>query len=187
MTDDESLVAKLQQAGLEVLPPVERICEIVPELQTHAALLHDFRVDEIDVLCAHMLRVHAEPGQTLIAEGDTGSWMLLIFSGTVDVTKRSPRNGEASRLAVIKRGAALGEMSMLDGEPRYASCIAIEPVVAGVLTRSTVARLISEQPAVGAKLLVKLTQLLAQRLRNTSNQLVKALAARGTDESVSGV
>jgi hypothetical protein len=28
---------------------------------------------------------------------------------------------------------------------------------------------------VGAKLLVKLTQLLAQRLRNTSSQLVKAL------------
>jgi dihydrodipicolinate reductase len=35
--------------------------------------------------------------------------------------------------------------------------------------------LISSNPAVGAKLLVKLTQLLAQRLRNTSNQLVKAL------------
>jgi hypothetical protein len=38
-----------------------------------------------------------------------------------------------------------------------------------------VARLISVHPAVGAKLLVKLTQLLAHRLRNTSSQLVKAL------------
>jgi CRP/FNR family cyclic AMP-dependent transcriptional regulator len=47
-----------------------------------------------------------------------------------------------------------------------------------VLTRPGVARLITEQPAVGAKLLVKITQLLAQRLRNTSNQLVRLLQER---------
>jgi hypothetical protein len=35
--------------------------------------------------------------------------------------------------------------------------------------------LIKDHPAVGAKLLVKITQLLAQRLRNTSSQLVKVL------------
>ena len=44
-----------------------------------------------------------------------------------------------------------------------------------MLTRAAVARLIAEQPPVAAKLLVKITQLLAQRLRNTSNQLVKSL------------
>ena len=38
-----------------------------------------------------------------------------------------------------------------------------------------VARLVQAHPALGAKLLVKLTQLLAQRLRNTSSQLVKVL------------
>ena len=42
-----------------------------------------------------------------------------------------------------------------------------------------IARLIQEHPAIGAKLLVKLTQLLAQRLRNTSNQLVKLLQQQG--------
>ena len=44
-----------------------------------------------------------------------------------------------------------------------------------MLTRSAIAGLIQDHPAVGAKLLVKITQLLAQRLRNTSNQLVKSL------------
>lgn len=73
----------------------------------------------------------------------------------------------------------LGEMSMFDGEPRYASCRALGEVEAAVLSRAAVARLIREHPAVGAKLLVKLTQLLAQRLRNTSNQLVKALRRAG--------
>ena len=60
-------------------------------------------------------------------------------------------------------------------DPRYATCTALDDVEAGVLTRAAIAQLIREQPGVGAKLLVKLTQLLAQRLRNTSNQLVKAV------------
>jgi CRP/FNR family transcriptional regulator, cyclic AMP receptor protein len=83
--------------------------------------------------------------------------------------------GDITRLAVLKEGAVVGEMSMLDGEPRYASCWALSEVEAAVLSRPAVGHLISVHPAVGAKLLVKLTQLLAQRLRNTSNQLVKAL------------
>ena len=66
-------------------------------------------------------------------------------------------------------------MSMLDGEPRYASCWALGEVEAALLTRAAVAGLIKDHPAVGAKLLVKITQLLAQRLRNTSSQLVKVL------------
>jgi CRP-like cAMP-binding protein len=83
--------------------------------------------------------------------------------------------GVFSRVAVIRRGAAIGEMSMLDSEPRYASCTAIEAVEAGALGRREIGLLIQNYPAVGAKLLVKITQLMAQRLRNTSNQLVKLL------------
>jgi CRP/FNR family transcriptional regulator, cyclic AMP receptor protein len=48
-------------------------------------------------------------------------------------------------------------------------------VEAAALDRAAVARLIKARPDVGAKLLVKLTQLLSQRLRNTSGQLVKVL------------
>lgn len=81
----------------------------------------------------------------------------------------------ASRVAVIRRGAAIGEMSMLDSEPRYTSCTAIDAVEAGVLGRRAIALLIRDHPGVGAKLLVKITQLMARRLRNTSNQLVKLL------------
>ena len=45
--------------------------------------------------------------------------------------------------------------------------------------RAAVARLIKARPDIGAKLLVKLTQRLAQRLRNTSGQLVKVAGPHG--------
>ena len=79
---------------------------------------------------------------------------------------------------VLPAGSVLGEMSMFDGEPRYASCWALSEVEAAVLDRAAVARLIVAKPEVGAKLLVKLTQLLAQRLRNTSSQLVRLLRSK---------
>ena len=166
---------ELQAAGLEVLGLCHDLAQNNAALLQHSALLDHFTHHEADTLGSVMLRVRAQPGQILIEEGTIGDWMLLLLSGTVDVTRRSPQ-GAASRLAVIKSGASVGEMSMLDGEPRFATCSALEEVEAGVLTRHAIEQLIREHPAVGAKLLVKLTQLLAQRLRNTSNQLVKARA-----------
>ena len=169
-----TIEAQLQQAGLAMVGYCNGLSRHGPQWRHDAVLLEDLSDAEADALGALMPLVRAQPGQVLIREGDVGDWMLLILSGTVDVTKKSEQD-ETSRLAVIKQGAAVGEMSMLDAAPRYASCTAIEEVQAGVLTRATIAHLIQEHPKVGAKLLVKLTQLLAQRLRNTSNQLVKLI------------
>ena len=173
---------ELQADGLEMLGLCHGFAQNNATLLQNSALLEDFTNEEAETLGGVMLRVRAQPGQVLIREGTTGDWMMLLLSGTVDVTRRSAR-GEASRLAVIKRGASVGEMSMLDCEPRYATCSALEEVEAGVLTRLAIEKLIREHPAVGAKLLVKITQLLAQRLRNTSNQLVKARAGPASEAS----
>ncbi|MGA0573037.1 Crp/Fnr family transcriptional regulator [Variovorax sp. VNK109] len=179
-----SVEEQLKEAGLELAGTCQGMAGRGPRLLHNAALLEDFTADEMDALGSAMPMLRAAPGQVLINEGEVGEWMLLLLSGTVDVTKRTP-TGEVSRLAVIREGAAIGEMSMLDGEPRYATCTAIDAVEAGVLTRSAIALLIREHPGVGAKLLVKLTQLLAQRLRNTSNQLVKMVQAAADSQEES--
>jgi CRP-like cAMP-binding protein len=180
-----SLEQQVQQAGLEVTGCCERLSKS-PGLMASSWLLEDFSPDEADVLGSLMLNVRAKPGQMLIREGDINDWMMLLLRGTVDVGKRighdaeSEVRGDNTRLAVLRPGAVLGEMSMFDGEPRYASCWALSEVEAAVLDRVAVARLIKSRPDIGAKLLVKLTQLLAQRLRNTSSQLVKVLRQQTT-------
>ena len=176
-----ALEQAMRDAGLEVLGPCQRL-SASPGLLERSQLLQDFSPAEADALGSLMVHVRAQPGQTLIQEGDASDWMMLLLGGTVDVGKRKvgsegagEEHAENTRLAVLREGAVLGEMSMFDGEPRYASCWALSVVDAAVLDRAGVSRLIVGQPAVGAKLLVKLTQLLAQRLRNTSNQLVRVL------------
>ena len=190
------LEEQLHSAGLQVVDHCERLATYSPDLLEHSPLLEEFTPAEADVLAASMLLVRAAPGQVLIREGDAGDWMMLILKGTVDVTKRielRAGDGDAppvagnhaaepqalefteSRVAVLQRGAAIGEMSMLDGGLRYTTCTAIDAVEAGVLGSHAIGLLIRDHPGVGAKLLVKITQLMAQRLRNISNQLVKSL------------
>lgn len=187
---DTALEQQLRSRGLQVLGCCDNLSQCM-ELMA-SPLLQDFSREEADLLGAHMLRVRAQPGQTLIEEGEASDWMMLLLSGTVDVGKRkigavSDREDPTgtTRLAVIKEGAVIGEMSMLDGEPRYASCRALSQVDAAVLSRAAVGGLIASHPAVAAKLMVKLTQLLAQRLRNTSSQLVKALRQLGAGSALS--
>ena len=182
MAEDATLAPHLRGRGLQILGVCEHLSQR-PGLLSVSPILRDFSAEEADLLGANMLLVRARPGQLLIAEGEASDWMMVLLSGTVDVGKRQvgadyddSDESTVTRLAVIKEGAVIGEMSMLDGEPRYASCRALSDVEAAVLTRGAVSRLIEKHPAVGAKLLVKLTQLLAQRLRNTSSKLVKALA-----------
>lgn len=181
-TGSLTLEQKLQDAGLELLGNCQKMSGRGPSLLEHSAMLEDFTHEELDTLGEAMLLVRAQPGQVLISEGDQGDWMLLLLSGTVDVTKAtSPGEDdpqaqeEFSRLGVATEGAALGEMSMFDRDVRYATCTAIDTVEAAVLSRAAIGQLIRQHPGVGAKLVVKITQLLAQRLRNTSNRLVKML------------
>jgi CRP/FNR family transcriptional regulator, cyclic AMP receptor protein len=211
MTELES---QLQRSGLQIVGCCEQLSSRGAALLAHSPLLEDMSPDEADTLGAAMLRVHAVKGQTLIREGESGDWMMLVLQGTVDVTKQAllrpeielsdilaerrtdgddpgagipageaapaphveaPALSGISRVAVLRPGAAIGEMSMLDGGLRYASCTALDEVEAGVLGRREIALLIRDHPTVGAKLLVKITQLMAQRLRNTSDHLVRLL------------
>jgi CRP/FNR family transcriptional regulator, cyclic AMP receptor protein len=175
----EALVEQLAARGLQPAGLCSDLSGQLPAFR-QSQLLEDFSAQELDILGSVMPRLQATAGQVLIAEGEAGDWMMLVITGTVDVTKQVLLPGESatastevSRLAVVTSGATLGEMSMFDNEPRNASCVAITDANLGLLTRSAIARLIAEHPAVAAKLLAKITQLLAQRLRNASAKLIR--------------
>jgi CRP-like cAMP-binding protein len=78
-------------------------------------------------------------------------------------------------IAVVEAGKTLGEMSMIDGEARFATCVAAEPTVLAVLDRENLARIIVEQPMLGAKILMELVLMLSQRLRSTSARLLQMM------------
>jgi CRP-like cAMP-binding protein len=103
--------------------------------------------------------------------------MLLILEGSIEVVKKDVR-GQTQVLSIAEPGKVLGEMSLIDGEPRFASCFSLTPVDFAVLDRQSLSRLITEEPTLGIKLLMELLILLNQRLRSASGQLLDSLDAR---------
>jgi CRP-like cAMP-binding protein len=137
----------------------------------HNALFDDFSETDLRQLGPFMRVFVAQPGGVIIREGDPGDFMLFIIDGLVDVTKNN-RWGVVKRIAVVKGGQALGEMSMIDGEARFASCTAIEATTFAYLARTSLQALITREPRLAAKILMKLVYMLSQRLRQTSAKLV---------------
>jgi len=163
---DRHLLEGLERLGSGV-PFVDEIFALVG----HSQFFADFSYDDIKLLAGYMDVYRAQPGQTVIREGEIGDYMLMIINGDIDIFKRS-LTGEQQHITVVTPGMMLGEMSMIDGEPRFATCVAVKVATFGVLTRDNMVRIILEKPSVGAKILIKLVTLLSQRLRHTSAMLL---------------
>ncbi len=149
---------------------VDRILEIIE----HIRLFEDFERAEIDGLARYLRCYRADIGAEIIREGDAGDFMLLVIDGSLEIIKLDPR-GLPQRLAVAGPGKTLGEMSLIDGEPRFASCITLEPALFAVLDRESLTRVVAEEPRIGVKILMELLMLLNQRLRSVSGELMKCL------------
>ena len=157
----------------DAMPFVGRIREIIEAIQ----LFEDFEPDELDGLARYMRCYRAPLGTEIIREGDEGDFMLLLLDGSVEIVKKDIR-GLPQIMGVAGPGKTLGEMSLIDGEPRFASCVALDTVEVAVLDRESLSRIIAEEPRIGVKLMMELLMLLNQRLRSVSAQLLECMEAR---------
>ena len=161
-------------AHLEHLGDATKFSPQIHALIPRCDLLENFSPAEVRLL-AHFMDVYQAPaGTEIIREGEGGDFMLMLIEGKVEVLKRDRWN-TPQLIAVVEAGKTLGEMSMIDGEARFATCIAAEPTVLAVLDRENLARIIVEQPMLGAKILMELVLMLSQRLRTTSGRLLQLI------------
>lgn len=137
----------------------------------HIHLFEDLNKEEVKALCSFMTCYAAPRGYTLLSEGQSGDYLLLILTGKVEVVK-SVGDVDMKSLAKIGPGGTLGEMSLVDGKPRFASCITLEPTDFAVLTRAGLNEILMQMPRIGNKLLLILLQMMVTRLRDTCNNLL---------------
>ena len=169
--DSTETAEQTQLLNLEVLGDATQFATQIHNMVSYSPLFENFNLAEIRLLSHFMQMYRAEPGVEIIREGEPGDFMMMLVEGRVEVFKQDRWN--APRLiALIEPGKTVGEMSMIDGEPRFATCVSAERCMIAVLTRESLARIILEQPILGAKILMELVLMLSQRLRQTSSKLV---------------
>ncbi len=166
---DQNNLAKLERVG-DGSAIASEIFGLVGKSQFFA----EFSQEDIADLAGYMDVYRAQPGQMIIREGDEGDFMMLIVDGEVDILKKSYR-AEQQHMTSAGAGMTLGEMSMIDGEPRFATCMASQPTTFAALTRDSMAKIILDHPSLGSKILIKMVTMLSLRLRQTSARLLRVM------------
>jgi CRP/FNR family cyclic AMP-dependent transcriptional regulator len=178
MADEQAgaQVFEEQLKTIECLGSANQFAESVFGLVGRSQFFADFTREDTALLSEYMTIYRAKSRQTIIHEGDLGDYMLMIVQGEVDIYKKNLL-GESQLLATAAQGMTIGEMSMIDGEPRFATCVAARETLFGVLSREAMVKIILEKPSLGAKILIKLVTMLSHRLRQTSSKLLQYMRA----------
>jgi CRP/FNR family transcriptional regulator, cyclic AMP receptor protein len=146
----------------------------VAELILGAALFQDLHPEDIAVLAKYLSLHDVKPGTVVFQEGDTSDFMGLIVEGAVELFKENPTS-QAVKIGSECAGRLLGEMALMDGEPRSATARFTESGQVLILTRENFNRLLHEHPRAAANFLFRLSRLLSRRLRKTTGQLTSFL------------
>ena len=109
-------------------------------------------------------------GEIIFFEGEPGAGMYVIENGKIGIYKNFDDNSK-EELAVLESGEFFGEMALLDESARSATAVALDNTSVLGLFRHDLFNLINRKPKLGNKILLKLAQMLAERLRLSNDEL----------------
>jgi CRP-like cAMP-binding protein len=147
--------------------------DMAAELLIAPTALMQLTLDEARVVVRYMQPQKITKGTTFIREGDdrdTG-FMLLVIDGEATVETLVVSRIDPMTITVLGPGSVIGELGLIDGQARYATCIAATPIRCAILTREALHLLMDENPVVAAKLILALSARIGVRLREITGKL----------------
>ncbi len=143
--------------------------ELIQKLRGIPALRSFDEKDLKGVLSLSKIRKY-EPAELIIEEGQHDNWVYFLVSGKVSIVK------DNKELSVLDgRGDVFGEMGVIDGSARSASVYAVDEAVCLATDASYVDRLSGNDRLAFCSILYHVfAEILASRLRLTSDELIKA-------------
>ena len=111
------------------------------------------------------------PGEALVRQGDPGDEVLVIVAGRAQVVVSAERDGIETQatLGWLADGETVGELSLLDGQPRSATCLAATPVTCLCINRDEFLAALQGH----WELCRQLFAVLAQRVRQADQRVVE--------------
>jgi CRP-like cAMP-binding protein len=119
--------------------------------------------EELDAILDFSTERRFRRGQVVFQKGDTGSFMMAVLSGRVRISAVNA-DGKEITLNVINPGEVLGEIALLDGQPRSADATATEDTLLLVVERRYFLPFLNNNQTLTSRLLA----VLCEKLRSTS-------------------
>jgi CRP-like cAMP-binding protein len=107
-----------------------------------------------EVVCT----IDVAPGHVLMQQGDVAGDVMIVARGEAIVWK------DGLPIATLRRGAVVGELSLLVDGPRNATVVAETPMTLAVISGHGFRTLIDTVPAVASNVLVTAVRRLAPRV-----------------------
>jgi CRP-like cAMP-binding protein len=159
----------------EEKPSTERLraFERAAELLTAPSALMHLTIEEARVVVGYMTPEFIPNDTTFIREGDAADegFMALLLEGEVVVETVTVSRTEPLTIGILAPGSLVGEVGLVDREPRSASCTTSADSLFAILSRKALECLINDEPRIGAKLLLAISARLAERLRDNARKL----------------
>jgi len=136
-----------------------------PALLRASRLFAGLSEDMLALLSSELKCEMVAPGQRMIEEGELATHLFVVLSGEVEVLHKGGGDHDV-RVALLGPGDWVGEMAILDVQPRSASVRALAPSALVRMTAADVRRLFYERAMDQYALLVmNIARELSRRLR----------------------
>ena len=142
-------------------------------LSTEGALVELSAADAREVV-SYMRPERIKAGEVVIREGEStrNDFMALVLDGEVTVENSVAAAHDSMVVSILGPGSLIGDMGIIDGGPRSATCTASTDLALAVLTREALTRLMDTHPSVAARLLLAMSKRIADHLRETNRKLM---------------
>ncbi|HKZ44576.1 MAG TPA: cyclic nucleotide-binding domain-containing protein, partial [Anaerolineales bacterium] len=124
-------------------------------------LFSDLPDKDLEQLCNNVSEEKLPADSILFTEGEIGDKAYVIISGEIEITKES--GGRNVLLATKYSGDVIGEMSLLEQSPRFASGRTLTECSVIIISHKNLENLMDSNPSVARVLLSMITS----RLRST--------------------
>ena len=124
--------------------------------------------DMLAALAQKVRKCILDKGEILFNKGDEGNSLFAILSGWVKIVTQDEQGNEVI-LNQVGAGEIIGEMALLDHEPRSAGVVALEKTSALELSREDFMEILKGQP----DLALSVIRNLSARLRHNTNYIEK--------------
>jgi CRP-like cAMP-binding protein len=108
--------------------------------------------------------IHAVQGQPVFLEGQVGTELYCVLTGTIAITKKE--GGQSKRLAVMGEGDVFGELGLATRKARMASAVALTDSDLLVMSEDDLNKLRKKNPEIGTKLFFNLFRIVTTRMRS---------------------
>lgn len=158
---------KLEEIGIG-----KNFQDVLCSMLENSYLFKDLSRQEVEQIAQYMHGYKAPKGSILLQEGERDSFLIIISSGKAKILKDDGQ-GNMKEIAIVRKGAALGEMSVIDGFPHSATVITTENSEVALITKENLKNITEKYPALGVKILWQIAWQLSARVRQASGQLVE--------------